>query len=221
MIFLLNRREAGRALASKLSAYARRADVLVLGLARGGVPVAYEIAQALDLPLDVFLVRKLGVPGNEELAMGAIASGGARVLDLRTARTFGVSDAEIADVADEELQELERRERSYRGNRPPIGVAGRTVILVDDGLATGSSMSAAVAALRPLAPARIVVAVPVAPRSAAREFREAVDEFVCLDTPEPFGAVGAFYEDFEQTTDMEVRELLARRTAEPVGDRHA
>jgi putative phosphoribosyl transferase len=219
MMMWRNRQEAGRALARRLAAYARRPDVIVLGLPRGGVPVAYEIAEALDLALDVFLVRKLGVPGNEELAMGAIASGGARVLDLRTARAFGVSDREIESVVEQERRELARREQSYRDDRPALEVRRRAVILVDDGLATGSSMLAAVTALRPLAPSRIVVAVPVAPRSTAHKFQSVVEEFVCLGTPEPFGAVGAFYEDFSQTTDAEVRELLARRAADLIGVR--
>lgn len=209
-----NRREAGRALARKLSAYARREDVLVLGLPRGGVPVAYEISEALDVPLDVFLARKLGVPGQEELAMGAIASGGLPIFDAGMIVRFGLSEAEIQAVVRKEQRELARRERAYRGDRPPREIRGRTVLLVDDGLATGFSMRAAVEALRPLSPAQIVIAVPVAPRPTARAFRELADEFVCLATPEPFHAVGEFYRDFSPTEDLEVLELLARRSLE-------
>lgn len=207
-----NRREAGRALARRLSAYAKREDVLVLGLPRGGVPVAFEIAEALDAPLDVFLVRKLGVPGHEELAMGAIASGGIQILDPGITVRFGLSEEEVQAVVWKERRELTFRERAYRADRPPLEILGRTIILVDDGLATGFSMRAAVEALRPLSPARIVIAVPVAPRPTARAFRDLADEFVCLATPEPFFAVGEFYEDFDQTEDEEVRELLARRS---------
>ncbi len=209
MILFRDRRDAGRALARRLSSYAGRADVTVLALPRGGVPVASEIARTLDLPLDVFLVRKLGVPGHEELAMGAIASGGARVLDPEVLRAYRVSEEELARITETERQELDRREVVYRADRPPLDVKGRTVILVDDGLATGSSMRAAVAALGPLSPARVVVAVPVAPRSTVSSLERVVDEIVCLATPEPFFAVGMFYEDFEQTSDEEVRHLLA------------
>jgi putative phosphoribosyl transferase len=209
-----NRREAGRALARKLSAYAKREDVLVLALPRGGVPVAYEIAEALDVPLDVFVARKLGVPGQEELAMGAIASGGLPIFDAGMIVRFGLSEAEIQAVVRKERRELARRERAYRGDRPPLEIRGRTVLLVDDGLATGFSMRAAVEALRPLSPARIVIAVPVAPRPTARAFRELADEFVCLATPEPFHAVGEFYRDFDPTEDREVLELLAGRSLE-------
>lgn len=209
-----NRREAGRALARRLSAYAGREDVLVLGLPRGGVPVAYEISEALDVPLDVFLARKLGVPGQEELAMGAIASGGLPIFDAGMIVRFGLSEAEIQAVVRKEQRELARRERAYRGDRPPREIRGRTVLLVDDGLATGFSMRAAVEALRPLSPAQIVIAVPVAPRPTARAFRELADEFVCLATPEPFHAVGEFYRDFSPTEDLEVLELLARRSLE-------
>ncbi len=209
MILFRDRRDAGRALARRLSSYAGRADVTVLALPRGGVPVASEIARTLGLPLDVFLVRKLGVPGHEELAMGAIASGGARVLDPEVLRAYRVSEEELARVTETERQELDRREIVYRADRPPLDVKGRTVILVDDGLATGSSMRAAVAALGPLSPARIVVAAPVAPPSTVFSLERMVDEIVCLATPEPFFAVGMFYEDFEQTSDEEVRHLLA------------
>jgi putative phosphoribosyl transferase len=204
-----DRADAGRLLAERLSHYAGRDDVLVLGLPRGGVPVAAEVARALGAPLDVFLVRKLGLPGQEELAMGAIASGGARVLNEELVETLGIPEALIDAVAAREEEELRRRERLYRGERPPPEVEGKTVILVDDGLATGSSMRAAVAALRRLRPARIVVAVPTAPVSTCEELRPEVDELVCARTPQPFDAVGIWYENFNQTTDEEVRRLLA------------
>jgi putative phosphoribosyl transferase len=204
-----DRADAGRLLAERLSHYAGRDDVLVLGLPRGGVPVAAEVARALGAPLDVFLVRKLGLPGQEELAMGAIASGGARVLNEELVETLGIPEALIDAVAAREEEELRRRERLYRGERPPPEVEGKTVILVDDGLATGSSMRAAVAALRRLRPARIVVAVPTAPVSTCEELRPEVDELVCARTPQPFYAVGIWYENFNQTTDEEVRRLLA------------
>src|ERR671923_1272113 len=203
-----NRTEAGRQLAAKLMAYADRPDVLVLALPRGGVPVAFEVAKILDAPLDVFLVRKLGVPGHEELAMGAIASGGVRVLNQEVVEMLHIPEGVIARVADEEQRELERRERAYRGDRPVPSVRGRTVILVDDGLATGSSMRAAAAALRQREPVRIVVAVPTAAPETCNEFRTEVDEIVCAITPEPFYAVGLWYEDFAPTTDEEVRRLL-------------
>jgi putative phosphoribosyl transferase len=205
-----NRQDAGRALARKLRKYAGRDDVLVLGLPRGGVPVADEVAESIDAPLDVFLVRKLGVPGHEELAMGAIASGGVQVLSPEVVRAFGVTNHALERVIDAERRELERRERSYRGGRPPLILRGRTVVLVDDGLATGSSMRAAVTAVRKLQAARVVVAVPVAPSSVFHDFRPLADEVVCVATPEPFIAVGRFYRNFDQTTDEEVREFLAR-----------
>jgi predicted phosphoribosyltransferase len=205
-----DRAEAGRALAQKLRAYAGRDDVVVLGLPRGGVPVALEVARALDAPLDVFLVRKLGVPGHEELAMGAIASGGVRVLSEDVVRHLNLSPRAIEAVAFAEQRELQRREREYRGDEPPPDVRGKTVILVDDGLATGATMRAAVAALRRQGPARIVVAVPVAAASTCEELRDIADEVVCALTPEPFFAVGQWYHDFSQTTDEEVRELRRR-----------
>jgi putative phosphoribosyl transferase len=208
-----DRTHAGRELASKLLEYADRPDVLVLALPRGGVPVAYEVATALRAPLDVFIVRKLGVPGHEEYAMGAIATGGVRVLDERVVRTARVTRAELDAVTAAEQRELERRERQYRGDRPPPDVAGRTVILVDDGLATGSTMRAAVAALREEGAARVVVAVPIAPPDTCDAFRDVVDDIVCARTPEPFYAVGLWYEDFSQTTDDEVHELLDRAAA--------
>ena len=205
-----DRTEAGRLLAKKLTAYKNRPDVIVLALPRGGVPVAAEVAGALGAPLDIFLVRKLGVPGHEELAMGAIASGGVRVLNDDVVQYLRIPDRVIDEVAAEEQQELERRERLYRGDRPPLDVRGRTVILIDDGLATGSTMRAAALALHEQRPARIVVAVPVAAAATCDEFRGEVDGVVCALTPEPFYAVGLWYEDFSQTTDGEVRELLAR-----------
>ena len=213
MTLFRDRREAGRELARLLAAYAGRGDVVVLALPRGGVPVASEIASALNAPLDVFLVRKLGVPGHEELAMGAIASGGAKVLDSEVVRAHRISEREIDRVAAIERRELDRRERAYRGGRPPLALRGRTAILVDDGLATGSSMRAALAALAPLEPARTVVAVPVAPRSTLLDLKNLSDEIVCIATPEPFLAVGMFYEDFAQIADDEVRALLALRAS--------
>src|SRR5687768_1103949 len=209
-----DRTEAGRLLAARLEQYAGKPDVIVLALPRGGVPVGYEVAHALHVPLDVFVVRKLGIPGHEELAMGAVASGGVRVLNGQVVRGLGIPDSVIEAVANWELQELQRRERLYRGNRPPPDVRGKTVILVDDGLATGSTMLAAVQALRKLGPARIVVAVPVASGDTCQLLQEYVDEVVCAATPEPFYAVGLWYRDFSQTTDEEVRELLERSAAE-------
>lgn len=205
-----DRAEAGQRLADALRRFAGRPDVLVLALPRGGVPVAYEVARALGAPLDVFLVRKLGVPGHEELAMGAIASGGVRVLNPDVVAMLGVPQGMIDAATAREMAELIRRERAYRGGRPAPEVRGRTVILVDDGLATGSTMRAAVEALRARGPARLVVAVPVGARETCDAFRGEVDEVVCAVTPEPFYAVGLWYRDFGQTTDEEVRELLAR-----------
>ncbi len=204
------RRKAGEALATKLAAYANRADVLVLGLPRGGVPVAYEVARALCAPLDIFLVRKLGVPGHEELAMGAIATGGVRVLNDETIALLHIPVSVIEAVAHREQQELERREQLYRGDQAKPDVQGRTVILVDDGLATGSTMRAAAIALRGMGPSRIVVAVPVGAQESCDEFCEEVDEVVCAVTPEPFRSVGASYVDFSQTSDEEVRRLLQK-----------
>ena len=206
-----DRKEAGRRLAEKLRAYANRPDVLVLALPRGGVPVAYEIARALGAPLDVFVVRKLGVPGYEELAMGAVATGGVRVLNDQLVQRLRIPEYVIEAVATREQQELARRERLYRGGRPPPEVRGRTVILVDDGLATGATMRAAIMALRKLQPARIVVAVPTASSETCEELKPEVDDIICAITPDPFLAVGHWYQDFSQTTDDEVRELLARR----------
>lgn len=203
-----DRAEAGRALAGQLTAYAGRPEVIVLGLPRGGIPVAYEVAQRLRAPLDVFVVRKLGVPGQEELAMGAIASGGIRVVNRDVVSALGLGARDLDRAAAVEGEELERREALYRGKRPPIDVAGRTVIVVDDGLATGSTMRAAVAALRQQGPARIVVAVPVAAVPTRDDFAREVDEVACVATPDPFLAVGRFYDDFSQTSDAEVRELI-------------
>ena len=203
-----DRHEAGRALAARLSHHAGDPRVVVLGLPRGGVPVAAEVAAALGAPLDVFLVRKLGVPGQEELAMGAIASGGVQVLNRSVVDRLGISSDDIAAVARSEARVLEQRERLYRGDRPPADVSGATVILVDDGLATGASMRAAVAALRRRDPACLVVAVPVAAAETCDAMGGVADEVVCAFTPEPFFAVGIWYDDFSQTTDDEVRALL-------------
>ena len=205
-----DRTEAGRLLAGKLTAYVNRPDVLVLALPRGGVPVAYEVARALGAPLDVFVVRKLGVPGYEELAMGAVATGGVRVLNEQVVGGLRIPEHVIEAVAASEQQELARRERLYRGERPPPGVRGRTVILVDDGLATGATMHAAIKALRAQQPARIVVAVPTGAPEACEQLKEEVDDVICAITPEPFHAVGLWYQEFSQTTDEEVRDLLAR-----------
>jgi predicted phosphoribosyltransferase len=208
-MYFRDRREAGRQLARYLAAYANRPDVLVFALPRGGVPVAYEVARALNAPLDVYMVRKLGLPGHEELAMGAVASGGVRVLNRDVVEELDIPQYVIDAVAQKELQELERRERVYRGDRPFPDVRGKTVILVDDGLATGSTMRAAARALRQLGPARLVVAVPTSSRETCDALRNEVDDIVCAITPEPFYAVGLWYDDFSQTTDEEVRELLA------------
>ena len=208
MMQFRNRIEAGQQLAKRLTKYANRSDVLVLALPRGGVPVGYEVAQALKAPLDVFVVRKLGVPGHEELALGAIASGGVRVLNGSVVDSLGILDETIDAVTTRELRELERRERAFRDDRPAPDVQGRTVILVDDGIATGSTMRAAVGALRQLEAARIVVATPTAALSTVGEMRPDVDELVAVMTPADFAGVGQWYEDFSQTTDEEVRELL-------------
>lgn len=212
----LDRREAGRVLGAKLASYLGRHDVIVLGLPRGGVPVAFEVARALDAPLDVFLVRKLGAPNHEELAMGAIASGGIRVRNPSVIRSLRISEEEIEWAAKREERELARREASYRGDRPPLELAGRIAVLVDDGLATGASMRAAVEAVRQLEPERIVVAVPVAPASTVSELRRIADDVVVVATPEPFYSVGRFYEEFGQTTDHEVRGLLRQSATDPV-----
>jgi erythromycin esterase-like protein/predicted phosphoribosyltransferase len=213
-----DRREAGRRLAEKLAAYANRPDVLVLALPRGGVPVGYEVARALGAPLDVFVVRKLGVPGYEELAMGAVATGGVRVLNEQLVERLGIPEPMIEAVAARERQELARRERLYRGGRPPPDVRGRTVILVDDGLATGATMHAAIQALRQQNPARIVVAVPTAAPEICEEMKTKADDVICAITPEPFDAVGRWYRDFSQTTDEEVGALLAQRSTSEKSD---
>ncbi len=205
-----DRSEAGKQLAARLTKYADRDDVLVLALPRGGVPVGFEVARQLRVPLDIFLVRKLGVPGHEELAMGAISTGGVRVLNEDTIDYLRIPASVIDAVAASESRELERRERAYRGDQPEPDVRGKVVILVDDGLATGSTMRAAAAALRQQEPARIVVAVPVSAPQTCDEYRIGVDEIICAKTPEPFYGVGLWYEDFSQTTDEEVRELLER-----------
>jgi putative phosphoribosyl transferase len=209
-MFFSDRTEAGKYLAAQLESYKDRDDVVVLALPRGGVPVAFEVAQALRAPLDIFLVRKLGVPGHEELAMGAIATGGLRVLNNDVVDYLQIPHEVIDAVADQEMEELKRRERAYRGDRPEPDVRGKTVILVDDGLATGSTMRAAAAALRQQNPARIVVAVPVSAPQTCNEYRMGVDEIICAATPEPFYGVGQWYLDFSQTTDEEVRDLLER-----------
>jgi len=204
-----DRREAGRVLARKLSTYAGQTDVIVLALPRGGVPVAYEVALALNAPLDIFLVRKLGLPGREELAIGAIASGGIRVLNEDIIRVLGVPEEVINIAARNELQELQRREHNYRGDRPAPELHERKVILIDDGLATGASMRAAVVGVRAQHPARIVIAVPAAAPELCNAFQFEVDEMVCAMTPEPFYGLSRWYKDFSQTTDEEVRTFLA------------
>jgi putative phosphoribosyl transferase len=205
-----DRAEAGRKLAAKLMPYAQHADVLVLGLPRGGVPVAYEVAKALQAPLDVLLVRKLGVPGQEELAMGALASGGVRVLNEEVVRALAIPEEVIDAVTAREQQELLRREQLYRGERPTPELRGRTVLLVDDGIATGATMRAATLVVRSQQPARLIIAIPVAPDLVCEALRAEVDEVVCLLTPEFFLGVGVWYEHFPQITDEHVRALLAR-----------
>jgi putative phosphoribosyl transferase len=209
-----DRHQAGAELALHLRQYAGRGDVVVLALPRGGVPVAFEVARALDAPLDIFVVRKLGLPGYGELAIGAIASHGVRVLNEDVVRQFDVPAGVIDAIAREEQAELERRERAYRPGRPPLDVDAKTVILVDDGLATGATMRAAVQAVRRLAPTRVVVAVPVGSPSTCEEFSDITDDTVCARTPASFSAVGQWYRDFSQTTDAEVRALLDRHAVE-------
>lgn len=211
MIFK-DRADAGRKLAARLTRYADREDVLVLALPRGGVPVAYEVAKELKAPLDVFLVRKLGVPGHEELAMGAIASGGVRVINDELVSYLGIPYEVIEAITAIEQRELERRTLAYRDNRPSPEIEGRIIILIDDGLATGSTMRAAAASLRSKNPQRIVVAVPVSSPEACDEFRFEVDEIVCAVMPKHFRGVGLWYDDFSQTSDEEVREILTRPT---------
>jgi putative phosphoribosyl transferase len=206
--FFADRRDAGQFLAGKLEQYADQPGVVVLALPRGGVPVGFEIARKLNAPLDVFIVRKLGVPIYEELAMGAIASGGVRVLNEQVIRRLGITDAMIDAAMEEEERELNRRELEYRGDRPPLDLAGKTVILVDDGLATGASMRAAVRALKQHHPAQVIVAVPVGAPDTCAAFENEVDEVICGKTPPDFNAVGAWYLNFQQTSDEEVSELL-------------
>lgn len=209
---IIDRRDAGRRLAEKIAGYSYRADVLVLAVPRGGVPVAYEVARVLNAPLDVFVVCKLGVPGYEELAMGAVATGDVHVLNDELVERLGIPVLLIDAVVSREWQEVARRERLSRGSRPQPDVRGRTVILVDDGLATAATMHAAIKTLRQQNPARIVVAVPMAPPEACEEMKKRADEVVCAITSEPFEAVGRWYQDFSQTTDEEVRELLTRQS---------
>ena len=204
-----NRSVAGQQLAAALVEYANRPDVIVLALPRGGVPVAYEIAAGLKAPLDVFLVRKLGVPGHAELAMGAIAAGGVQVLSNDLIEDLGIPSSVVSQVAARERLELERRDAAFRGGRPMLDVRHRTAILVDDGLATGSTMEAAIIALRRMNPTRIAVAVPVGAKDTCDRLRKLADDLVCLRTPEPFSAVGLWYDDFFQTSDAEVTRLLA------------
>src|SRR4051812_46524914 len=210
-----DRYHAGRRLASALTSYAGRPNLLVLALPRGGVPVGYEVARALNAPLDIMLVRKLGVPGHEELAMGAIASNGVRILSDDIVEALGIPDRMIATVAANEEHELARREKAYRDDRPPPDIRGKTVILVDDGLATGSTMRAAAAAIQAQHPERLVIAVPVAPQQTCESLLHVADDVVCATVPEPFFAVGNWYDDFSQTTDNEVRELLRRAAKAP------
>lgn len=212
MALFFDRYDAGRKLARHLLSYKNRGDVIVLALPRGGVPVAYEVATAINAPLDVFLVRKLGVPGHEELAMGAIASNGVVVINPEVIQALNIPRQVIDEVSRRERTELHRREQAYRDDRSPIEVQGKIVIVIDDGLATGASMRAAVEALWPLNPAKLVVAVPVAAPETCREFQELVDQMVCLDTPQPFRGVGMWYEDFSQTSDETVRSLLQEAT---------
>ena len=210
-----DRRHAGRVLASRLMKYAGRDDVIALALPRGGVPVAHEVASALGAPMDVFLVRKLGTPGHRELAMGAIASGGVRVVNHDVVQWYGISESAIDNIAREEQEELERRERAYRDDRPVADLMDKIVILIDDGLATGSTMRAAAQAVRARRPARTVVAVPVGAPQTCAELSAVADEVICVRMPEPFSAVGQWYFNFEQTSDDEVRALLQKSTAIP------
>ncbi len=216
-----NRQEAGQRLAKQLTAYRNRPDVLVLALPRGGVPVAFEVALALNLPLDICLVRKLGVPGQKELAMGAIAPGGVRVLNTDVVQWMNISEETLDQVAAQEQQELERRDRTYRGNlqgtyRPAASVRDLTIILVDDGIATGSTLRAAIATLRQQHPQQIVVAVPVAPPVICEALEAEVDQCCCLLMPESLASIGAWYQDFSQTTDHEVRTLLEQAAARSI-----
>lgn len=210
MALFKDRVDAGRILAKELSKYASRSDVLILALPRGGVPVAYEVAKALNVKMDVFIVRKLGVPGYEELAMGAIASDNIRVLNEDVVKSFGIPEEVIEKTATKELHELERREKAYRGDRPKPEITNKTVILIDDGLATGATMRAAAAALKTKNPAKIIIAVPTAAADTCEFFEGKVDEIICVATPEPFYGVGAWYGNFSQTTDKEVCDILEK-----------
>jgi len=211
----IDRRVAGRVLAARLAKYAARDDVVVLALPRGGVPVGYEVAAALGVPMDVFLVRKLGTPGHRELAMGAIASGGVRVLNQDVVQWYGISDSAIERIAREEQEELERRERAYRGDRPAPDLTSKILILIDDGLATGSTMRAAAQAVRAHRPSRVVIAVPVGAPQTCAELAAVADEVICARMPEPFSAVGQWYLNFDQTDDDEVRDLLQKSVTTP------
>jgi predicted phosphoribosyltransferase len=215
MALFKDRVDAGKRLAKELSKYASRSDVLILALPRGGVPVAFEVAKALNVRMDVFIVRKLGVPGYEELAMGAIASDNIRVLNKDVVKSFNIPEQVIERVAANELKELERRERTYRGDRPKLELSNKIIILIDDGLATGATMRAAAAAVKTKSPAKIVIAVPTAARDTCEAFGKEVDEIICIATPEPFYGVGAWYGDFSQTTDKEVCDLLEKAKALP------
>lgn len=205
-----NREVAGQSLAEALQSYQGRKDLLVLALPRGGVPVAYEVARQLAAPLDLMLVRKLGTPGHKELAMGAIASGGYRVINDHIVSSMGISDEAIEREAEEEQVEMERRETTYRGDRPRPEVKGKQVILVDDGVATGATIRAAIVALRKQDPAGVIVAVPVAPPDTVEKLRQEADEVICPATPEPFNAIGAWYVEFPQVSDSEVQEFLGK-----------
>lgn len=217
-----DRREAGRSLARKLASFAGRSDVIVLALPRGGVPVAFEVAKRLDLPLDVLVVRKLGAPGHEEFALGSIASGGTTYIDDASVSAFHVPERVLDEIIEREKIELERRERLYRGSRPPIDVRGKIAIIVDDGLATGSTMRAAIEAIRKLSPKEVIVAVPVCSPVTCNEIQNEADAWcVCVYALEPFFAVGLWYEDFQQTTDEEVERLLAIADAGGINARHA
>ncbi len=213
MAMFKDRREAGQQLAQELTQYKNQEDLVVLGLPRGGVPVAYEVAEALNCPLDVFIVRKLGVPGQPELAMGAIASGDVQVLNENVVNRAGVSEQQIKKIAQKVKEELEKREEAYRGARPDINLKDKIVLLIDDGLATGASMRAAVSALKEHEPQKIVVAVPTAPKDTCGEFESMVDEVICLRNPSPFWGVGGSYQNFSQTSNEEVRELLNQAEA--------
>lgn len=210
MAVFKDRRDAGKQLAEELSEYKGQSNLIVLGLPRGGVPVAYEVAEALNAPLDVFIVRKLGVPGQPELAMGAIASGNIRVMNDNVVRRAGISDEQIDKVVQQEKKELKKREKAYRGARADINLQGKTALIVDDGLATGASMKAAISALREHNPEKIVVAVPTAPKDVCQEFEAEVDQIICLHTPSPFWGVGGSYQNFSQTSNEEVRDYLNR-----------